>query len=335
VRDAPAAIELSRLVRAGRVAQAIAVAARLGVADHLTAGPRAADELAAATGAHRDALYRLLRLLSDAGVFAELASRRFALTPLGRLLCSDDEDSMRGLAMMVEGPCMRDACTHLHHAVTTGHPAFDRAHGTPLFAYLGEHPDDAAVFDSAMVGVCRQLVAPILDAYDFSRFRTVVDVGGGSGALLAMILARNPGARGILYELPAVAARAGALLADAGVADRCEVATGDFFDSVPAGGDAYVLTRVVHDWDDRAALQILESCRRAMGADARLVLGEAVLPDGPERSIAKLMDVEMLMIGGRERTGAEYRELLARAGLRMTRVVPGAGGHSVVEAVPV
>jgi hypothetical protein len=184
-----------------------------------------------------------------------------------------------------------------------------------------------------MAGVSRQLVATILDVYDFSRFQTVVDVGGGNGALLAAILVRNPGMDGVLYELPTVAERAGALLAESGVADRCDVVEGDFFESVPAGGDAYLLTRVIHDWDDEAALQILSNCRAAMTEDARLLVGEAVLPAGSEHSLAKLVDVEMLVIGGRERTEAEYRDLLERSGLNLTRLVPSAGAHSLIEAI--
>lgn len=326
-------LELVRLVRAGRLAHSVAVAARLGVADHLADGPRAADDLAGRVDAHPGALYRLLRLLGDAGVFAELPGRRFGLTPLSELLRSDVEGSMRGVAMMMEAPFLRDAWSHLLHAVRTGEPAFDRAHGAPLFDYLAEHPDDAAVFDQAMVGASRQLIAAILDVYDFGAFRTVVDVGGGNGAMLAMILARHPEARGVLYELPGVAARARPLLAGAGVADRCEVVAGDFFEDVPAGGDAYLLTQIVHDWPDDDAARILANCRAAMRDGARLLLGEAVLPDRVEPSLAKFIDVEMLVIGGRERTAAEYRELLASAGLRLTRVVRSAGLHSVVEAV--
>jgi hypothetical protein len=333
--DSSAPIALLELMRGGRVAQSTNVAARLGVADQLAEGPRTAAEIAPSVGAHPRALHRLLRLLADFGVFEELDGGRFALTPLSELLRRDEEGSMRGLMMMLESPFIRQAWTSLIEAVSSGDAAFDHAHGQHLFDYLREHPNDAAVFDQAMVGASRQLVASILDVYDFAGYRTIVDVGGGNGALLAAILGRNPGARGILYELPDVAARAGGLLAASGVADRCEVIEGDFFEFVPRGGDAYVLTQIIHDWDDAAALRILENCRAAMGDDARLLLGEAVLPEGTEPSLAKLIDIEMLVIGGQERTEAEYRELLERARLGLTRVVPSAGPHSVVEAVPV
>jgi hypothetical protein len=176
-------------------------------------------------GAHPTALYRLLRLLGEFGVFAELEGRRFGLTPLSELLRGDAEGSMRGWAMMVETPWRREAWGHLLEAVRTGRPAFELAHGKPFFDYLREHPDEAAVFDLAMTGISRQVIASIVDAYDFGRFETVVDVGGGNGAPLAAILADNPGVRGVLYELRDVAARARVLIAEAGVADRCDVLT--------------------------------------------------------------------------------------------------------------
>jgi SAM-dependent methyltransferase len=331
--DVSAPIELIKLVRAGRVAQSLNVAASLGVADQLAAGPRRADEVADAVGAHPGALHRLMRLLADHDVFTELDGGRFALTRVGELLRSDTYGSMRGVVMLLESPFLREAWTNLIDAVRTGEAAFDSTHGQPVFDYLRDHPDAARVFDQAMIGASRQMIAALLDVYDFGGFRTVVDVGGGNGALLAEILARNPGTRGILLELPNVATHATGLLTARGVADRCEVVEGDFFRSVPGGGDAYVLTQVIHDWDDEAALKILANCRAAMSDDARLLLGEAVLPEGPEPSLAKVIDMEMLVIGGRERTEAELRALLSQAGLRMVRVVPSAGPHSLVEAV--
>jgi O-methyltransferase domain/Dimerisation domain len=336
--DASPPIELMKLIRAGRVAQSVSVAARLGVADQLAEAPRRAEEVAEAVGAHPGALYRLLRLLAGVGVFAERGDGAFALTSLGELLRSDAEGSMRDLAMVLESSFWRAAWTNLIETVRTGEAAFDHTHGQHLFDYLRDNPEDAAVFDRAMAGVARQVVAAVLDVYDFGRFRRVIDVGGGNGALLAAILARQPAARGVLYELPEVAARATGLLAASGVADRCDVVEGDFFESVPAGGDAYVLARVIHDWDDRAALRILANCRAAMAEDARVLLVEAVLPDGSEPAdgneslLAKLWDMEMLVIGGQERTEAEYRELLSQAGLQLLRVVPSTSAYHIVEA---
>jgi SAM-dependent methyltransferase len=331
--DVSAPVALMNLVRAGRVSQAINVAATLGVADELAAGPRHADDLARAVGAHPAALHRLLRLLADFGVFAHRADGRFALTSLGELLRSDEHTSLRGMVMFLESPFLRSAWTNLLESVRTGDAAFDGVHGTNLFGYLRNHPDDAVVFDQGMSGVSRLLTAAILDVYDFSRFGSVVDVGGGDGALLATILARHPAVRGVLVELPEVASRAAEALAASGVADRCEVVVGDMFVSVPEGGDAYLFARVVHDWDDAAARRILATCRAAMPHGGRVLLAEAVLPEGNEPSAARLVDLEMLVIGGRERTEPEYRQLLADAGLELTRVVPSAGPYSLVEAV--
>jgi O-methyltransferase domain/Dimerisation domain len=332
-RDASAPLALMSMVRAGRVSQSVYVAAKLGVADHLVAGPRRAEELAEAVGAHPGALDRLLRLLADVGVFAHAGDGCYALTPMGDLLRSDQESSLRGMVVLLESPFLRAAWTNLIESVRTGEAAFERAHGQHLFRYLRDHPDDAVTFDEAMRGISRQLTAAILDVYDFAAFGSVVDVGGGDGALLVAILARNPDTRGVLSDLPEVAARAKGLLATSGVAERCDVVAIDVFESVPAGGDAYLLSRVVHDWDDAAALRILRNVRAILPARARVLLVEAVLPDGDEPSLARVFDIEMLVIGGRERTEAEYRALLARAGLRLTRVVPSAGPFSVIEAV--
>jgi hypothetical protein len=322
------------LTTGGVVSQAIAVVASLGVADALADGPRTATDLAEAVGADADYLFRVMRLLVGRGVFDELDGRRFALNPLARLLQSEGVDSMRSYAMLIEAPFRRTAWTRLLDSVTTGRPAFDIAHGRPMFQYFADHPDDAALFGQAMTVLSRQFIAAVLDAYDFSQFGVVVDVGGGNGALLAGILTANPGTRGILYDLPHVVERARELLERAGCADRCTVVAGDFFDSAPAGGDAYLLTHIVHDWDDEDAVRILRNCRSAMSADARLLLGESVLTGTVEDAFGPVMDMFMLAIGGRERTEAEYRDLLARAGLRMTRVIPSGGPHSVVEAVP-
>jgi hypothetical protein len=345
-----AVVELMLLIRAGRIAQSINVAARLGVADQLADGPRRASDLASSVGADPVALGRLLRLLAGVGVFAEVAEdsndagvgknreNAYVLTYLGELLRRDREGGLRDLAMLLESPFWRAGWTDLIEGVRSGGAPFGHAHGQQLFEYLGSHPDDAALFDQTMTAFSRGLSSAVLDAYDFSRFRTVADVGGGNGALLAAILARHPGLRGTLVELPEVAARAPGLLSAAGVADRCEVVEGDMFESVSPGRDAYVMSRIIHDWDDQAAARILENCRSAMRADGRVLLVEIVLPDASESSdssealLAKLWDMEMFMVGGKERTRGEYRDLLARAGLRLLRTVPTAAVYHVIEA---
>ena len=212
----------------------------------------------------------------------------------------------------------------------------DRGHGTMVLGYLGEHAEDAGVFAAAMTSVSTNESVSVAGAYDFGRFNTIVDVGGGRGGLLAAILAGHPHLQGVLFDVPTVLAGAVGELSGAEVTGRCKVVSGDFFDSVPDGADAYLLSAIIHDWDDDQAVQILSTCRAAMTDTACILLAEVVLPDGPEPSMGKLADLEMLVMtaGGRQRTEAEHRTLLARADLRLTRVVPSTGMVSLIEAVP-
>lgn len=327
---------MRQLTSGALVSQAISVIARLGVADTLAAGPRPVAEIADLVGAHGPALYRLLRALGDVGVVTELENRHFALTPLGALLRSDVPGSQRGWATMVGMPFHRYPWTDLYETVRTGESAFDRVHGKEIFDYLAEHPEDAAVFDAAMTMVSSTAAVSIVEAYDFSRFGTIVDVGGGRGGLLAAILAANPQLHGVLFDAPTVVADADGELSGVAVVDRCKVVSGDFFDAVPAGGDAYLLSNVIHDWDDDAAVRILGRCRAAMPDTACVLLVEIVLPDGRQPSMAKFADLEMLVMtaGGRQRTEAEHRMVLSQAGLRLTQIVPSSGMVSLVEAVP-
>jgi O-methyltransferase domain len=327
---------MAQLNSGALVSQAISVIARLGVADTLANGSRAVGEVAELVGAHAPTLYRLLRALNDVGVVDELEDRHFALTPLGELLRSDVPGSQRGWAVLVGMPFHRYPWTDLYETVRTGESAFDRVHGKEIFGYLAEHPEDAAIFDTAMNSISTTETASIVEAYDFHRFGTIVDVGGGRGGLLSAILSANPQLHGVLFDVPTVVADADRPLSDAAVMDRCKVVSGDFFDSVPAGGDAYLLSNVIHDWDDDAAARILSRCRAAMADTACVLLAEIVLPAGRESSVAKWADLEMLVMttGGRQRTEAEYRALLGQAGLRLTRIVPSSGMVSLVEAVP-
>ena len=327
---------MRQLTQGALVSQAISVIARFGVADTLAAGPRDAHEIAELVGAHGPALYRLLRALGDVGVVAELANRRFALTPLSELLRSDVPGSLRGWATMFGMPFHRYPWTDLYETVQTGKSAFDRVHNAKLFDYLAEHPEDAAVFDAAMTSISTSAAASIVQAYDFSRFSTIVDVGGGRGGLLAAILSTNPHLQGVLFDVRAVVAGDDDEISGAEVVDRCKVVSGDFFDSVPAGGDAYLLSNIIPSWDDDHAVEILSTCRAAMADTACVLLAESVLPEGAAPSMGKLVDLEMLVMtsGGCQRTEAEHRTLLGRAGLRLTRIVPSDGLVSLVEAVP-
>jgi hypothetical protein len=318
------------------IGPAVSAAARLGIADLLRDGARTVADLAAAAGVHRDALGRLLRALASLGVFAEDAEGRFELTPAAEPLRSDVPGSMRGYAIMLGEPWHRQAWSALPLSVERDQPGFDAVHGIGVFDYLERHPEAGAVFAEAMTSISRQAADAVAAAYPLEGIGTLVDVGGGHGLLLATLLRANPGVRGILFDRPEVVAGAGALLAEQGVAERCRVAGGDFFTGVPAGGDAYLLKLIVHDWDDARAATILGHCCAALGGRGRVLVVEHVLAPRNERDWAKLLDLEMLVLtqGGRERTAAEFEALFARAGLRLARIVPTPSGMAVLEAVP-
>jgi predicted O-methyltransferase YrrM len=331
----PEYTELLALTTGAWVAQAIAVAAELGLADLVVDGPRSADELARKTATHAPTLYRLLRALAGAGVFTEDERGRFGSTPLADGLRSDVPGSVRAACELRGRPWFWQAWGRLLHSVRTGEPALEAMHGTDLLTFLERHPTELSVFDRAMGSLSATEIAAVCSAYDFPAVGTVVDVAGGRGTLLAAVLQSRPALRGILFDRPATVDGAPELLAAAGVADRREVLGGDFFDAVPEGGDLYVLKSIIHDWDDARAAAILRSCRRAMRTDATLVLVERVVPPGNTPSPAKWMDLNMLvLLGGRERTEAEYRELFARAGFDLTRVVTTDGLTCLVEGVP-
>ncbi|MFF6994324.1 methyltransferase [Streptomyces sp. NPDC008313] len=330
----PPSARVLQLATSSWMAAAVSAAAELGVADALADGARPADEIARSVGAHPPTCYRLLRACAALGLFEEREGRVFALTEVGDALRDDSPHSMRNFARWVGLAADRTTWTGLADSVRTGGPAFERVHGQDVWEYMRDRADVSAVFDDAMTEASCRLIAPVVDAYDFGGIGTLVDVAGGHGALLAAVLAAHPDTRGLLYDRPDVVAGAKRTFQDRGLDDRVEIAAGDFFDSVPAGKDAYLLSNVIHDWDDEPSLRILTNCRRALAEDGRVLLVEAVMPerDGLSPTVT-LMDLNMLVLcGGKQRTESEFAELLGRAGLRLTRVVP-AGLHSVVEAV--
>jgi O-methyltransferase domain/Dimerisation domain len=324
---------LSHLLMGAQVSQAINVAAAMGIADLLSDGPRTSEELAADTDSDTGSLYRLLRALASVGVFHEDDQRRFALTPLGELLRSDVPGSLHGWAAFVGRPYIRAAWSELEHSVRTGENAFRHVHGTDVWSYRAEHPPESDIFDRAMESLTGTANRALLDAYDFGAFETLVDVGGGNGALLAALLDEYPTMRGILFDQRHVVANAGATLAAAGVADRCTVVPGSFFEEVPAGGDAYVLKSILHDWEDREAAAILRVCRSAMTDPAVLLLVERVVGAPNEDPRTLFADLNMLVApGGCERTSDEWRALLDAAGFALDGTTPTASGLSVIEA---
>ena len=312
------------------------VAAKLGIADLLADGPQPIDALAAATGTQASALARVLRGLASRGVFTQDAEHRVALTPRAALLRSNVPGSLRAMVVYWGSPWLWQAWSYLLEGVQTGQTAFDLAHGMSFFAYLTQHPDAAAVFNQYMAEAPMHRHAAVAAAADFSGMRLVVDVGGGHGASLIAILLANPAPRGVLFDQPQVVAGAREPLLAAGVAARCDTVGGDFFTAVPAGGDAYLLSAILHNWDDERALQILRNCRQAMAGHGKLLVAERIVPEGNAPSEAKLVDIGMLaLLGGQQRTEAEFRVLFARAGFELTNVVLTPSGMSVIEGVPV
>lgn len=334
----PPFVALLQMVTGYYISQALYVAAKLGIADVLKDGPRHYTALAQLTGTHAPSLYRLLRLLTSAGVCDEQENEHFGLTAIGAYLQTDIPGSLRAIALQFAGPWHSRGWSDLLYSVQTGEIAFDHLFGMGVFPYLTQHPDEAAVFDAAMTALSTQAAAAVIAAYDFSPLGTIVDVGGGHGALLRAILQATPTARGLLYDLPHVVEGAKSQIEAAGLAERCAAVGGDFFALVPSGGDAYILSEVIHDWDDERSLTILKNCHRAMSKQRKLLLVEWVLPTRIEQSPATQIivgsDVNMLVLaGGRERTEAEFRALFEAAGFKLTRIIPTQGLSSVVEGV--
>jgi hypothetical protein len=333
-QSAPPHLQLFQQITGFWVTQALAVAAQLGVADHMQEGTHASADLAGEVGAHPAALYRLLRALSSVGVVSEESPDRFRLTPLGACLQTGHPRSMHAAALFYGNPAVWSAWGNLLDSVRTGEPAFDRLHGRGMWQYQEAHPDLAATFHQFMTSLAAGREEALLVAYDFTGITTLVDVAGGSGALLAAVLRAYPAMRGILFDRSQATQLAGAVLAAAGVAERCTVVEGDIFATVPAGGDAYVLSAILHDWDDVRAGTILRNCQRAMQPGQRLLVLELVVP--PERMppAAAFLDLNMQVLeGGKERTLAEFKDLFAATGFELTRAVPLVPPRVVIECV--
>lgn len=319
--------------------QALNAAVRLGIPDELANGPLTADEVARRVGADPGATYRLMRALASRSVFKLRRDGRFALTRIGRALVSGEATSMAPMIAFIGSRPHWEHWGDLEHSVRTGQTAVSRVRGMEFFDYLDTDPDFARVFNDAMTGTSTVAIENAVPAYDFSNFRRIVDVGGGHGALLSAVLRAAPAARGVLFDLPSVVADASDTdgpLTVAGVAQRCDVEGGSFFESVPADGDAYLLKTIIHDWDDERALEILRKIRGAIAPGGKVLLFEMVLPEGAPGHLGLLLDLEMLVsAGGKERTQREYADLLARAGFRLNRVLPTPTPLAIVEAIPV
>jgi hypothetical protein len=333
--SASSTLQMMQIIWGLMPSRVVSVAAQFGIADLLAGGPKTADELAIATSTHAGSLRRLLRALTSLQILVEDEAGKYRNTTLGETLRSDHPQSVRALALLWDRSIFLTSWQHLDNATRTGAPAFDSLYGQSFFQYLEQHPEDASIFNAAMSGTTAADASAVLAAYDFSRFKRIVDVGGGRGAFLQAILSATPHLQGILYDLPSVVAGVRDEW-DPEIAERCEVRSGSFFEAVPEGADGYLLKRIIHDWDDEASLKILRSCRSAISSDGTLLLIERVLKQPNEPDFGKFLDLHMfVLLGGRERSEPEFKALLAKADFDLTRVISTSGPHSILESAPV
>lgn len=327
--------QLNQILTSAALSRALSSIAELGIADLIEQGtPQAAATLAKASGTNEQALYRVLRYLASHGIFAENENGEFDHTPLSYVLRSDAEGSYRAGARMFHR--IYAGWDGLDHAIRTGEPGFNKVFGKPIFEYVMANPEMGPILDAGMTCFHGYETPAMLAAYDFSGIDVLADIGGGNGSLISAVLERYPAMRGMLVDLGHVVGRAKGNIAAKGLADRCEVREGNFFESVPAGANTYLFRHVIHDWTDEQSIQILRNCRAVIPADGRLLLVECVVPKGNGPTPAKDFDMTMMVFpGGAERTEEEFRSLLERSGFVLTSVTPTSTMVSVVEARPV
>ena len=317
------------------VSRAIYVAAELGIADLLKDGPHSSEELATATGVDARSLYRVLRALASVGVFLEGSPGYFELTPLAECLQSDRSDSLRAYALKFGQAWDWQPWGYVLESIKTGKPVFKNVFGMEIFEYLAENPEAARIYNESMSSFSEKRSAAIMASYDFSSIRNLIEVGGGRGSLLASILNTNLTMKGVLFDLPHVIEAARQLIKAEGLLERCKLVAGNFFQSVPSGGDAYLLKHIIHDWGDEQAVAILRNCHHAMPDRGKLLVVEMVIPSGNEPFFGKLLDLQVLVNyqGGCERTEAEYQVLFETAGFSLTKIVPTVSPLSVIEGI--
>jgi len=334
-REAAAASRLMEMTIDHWRGELLLQAAEMSLADKFDGdNPRTAKDLAGEYGMRHRELYRFLRALTGIGLLSFAGKDSFRLTDLGQAIRTGAPGAARSAVIALVGDMVKPAWKDFDHGLMTGDPGFEKAHGQSLFEYLQKNPGMATFFSETMVGFHGREPPAVAEAYDFSGIGSLVDVGGASGNMLGHVLSRHPGVKGVLYDLPHVVADAPALLASHGVADRVSIEGGSFFDSVPKGHDAYLLSHIIHDWDDGENATILKNVREAMNPGGKLLIVEMVLPEGDAPHMGKMLDMMMMLVpGGEERTAAEYAELLEPNGFRVTRVVPTDSAVSVVEAV--
>jgi hypothetical protein len=331
----PPHVGILQILNGAHVAGAVSCLAQLGIPDLLANGPKSVKELASQTGAQPDPLYRLMRATACVGVLSEGSDGKFSQTPMSAVLCSQAQPGLRGLAIMSGREWHGRGWSHLEYCVKTGEQALDKIYGMPIFEFFSKNPEEAQIFDDAMTGLSAIDGPAVADAYNFDGIQTIVDIGGGRGLLLATLLQKNPHLKGTLYEMPHVlaGAKSGALKP---FTDRCSLASGDMFSSVPAGADAYIMKHIIHDWPDDACIKILKACRQGVNPGGKLLVVDCVIQPGNDFSPGKFLDLQMLIFpSGRERTETQFRELLAAAGWKLCRTIPTAAPDSIIEGLPV
>jgi O-methyltransferase domain/Dimerisation domain len=330
----PAHVGILQMLNGVLVAGAVSCLAQMGIPDLVEAGPKSAEELATQLGADPKALYRLMRATASVGVLSEGPDGRFSETPLSAVLRSNATPSLRAFAIMGGREWHGRGWSHLEYCIRTGKQAPEQIYGMPVFEFMQQHPEEGRIFNDAMTALSMIDSPAVADVYNFEGIHSIVDVGGGHGLLLATILQRNPHMKGTLYDLSHVVegAPSGPLKP---VMERCTLASGDMFASVPAGADAYIMKHIIHDWPDDPCIKILQACRKGVNPGGKLLVVDNVIMPGDEFSPGKFLDLQMLIFpGGCERTEKQFRDLLGAAGWRLTRIIPTAAADSIVEAVP-
>jgi hypothetical protein len=330
----PAHVGMLQLLNGAYVVGAVSCLAQLGIPDLVDAAPKSAEELAKETGADTQALYRLMRATACVGVLSEGPDGKFSQTPSSKVLCSNATPSLRAFAIMTGREWHGRGWSRLEYCVRTGRQALEQIYGMPIFEYLKQNPGEAQIFNDAMTELSMIDGPAVADAYNFEGLRSIVDIAGGHGLLLATILQKNPHLRGTLFEMPHVleGAANGPLKP---LMERCTLASGDMFSSVPSGADAYIMKHIIHDWTDDRCLLLLKACRKGVNPGGRLLVIDNVIQPGNDFSPGKFLDLQMLIFpSGCERTEKQFRDLLSAAGWRLNRIIPTAAADSIVEAVP-
>lgn len=327
--------QLSCILNSAALSRAVSSIAELGVADLIQTGqPQHVEYLASASKTHEPSLYRVLRFLASHGLFQETANRHFDHTPLSTALRTDAPGSFRAGAQMFHH--LFAAWDGLHHSIQTGEPGFNKVFGAPIFDYIQAHMELGPVFDAGMSSLNCYETSSMLDAYNFTGINVLADIGGGNGSLLSAVLARYPNMKGILFDLGHVIGRAKDKLKAAGLAERCTVIEGNFFQNIPAGADAYLFRHIIYDWTDAQCTQILGHCRKVIPANGKLLIADCVVPAGNAPCPSKNLDMTMLTFpGGQERTEAQFRSLLKASAFELNSTTPTTTPINVLEAKPV